>query len=47
MADNASNNDTMCDALKTLHNKLGLEFNAKWARLRCMPHTTHLSALAV
>jgi hypothetical protein len=47
MADNASNNDTMCDTLKALHNNLDLEFNVKWARLRCMPHTTHLSALTV
>jgi alpha-galactosidase len=47
MADNASNNDTMCDALQTLCEKEGITFHAKWARLRCMPHTIHLSALAV
>jgi hypothetical protein len=43
--DNASNNDTMMDGLETLHAEAGLEFDAQEARLRCMPHTVHLSAL--
>jgi hypothetical protein len=47
MADNASNNDTMCEALQALCEKEGITFKAQWARLRCMPHTTHLSALAI
>lgn len=47
MADNASNNDTMCEALQELCQNEGVTFNARWGRLWCMPHTTHLSALAV
>ena len=47
MADNASNNDTMCQALQELCEKGGITFNAQHARLRCMPHTIHLSALVV
>src|SRR5882757_7506772 len=47
MADNASNNDTMCKALQVLCEKEGIAFKARWARLWCMPHTTHLSALVV
>ena len=47
MADNATNNDTLCDELEVLCEKEGIPFNARWARLRCMSHTTHLSASAV
>jgi hypothetical protein len=47
MADNASPNDTMCSALEILCEKEGIEFNSLWARLRCMPHTTHIAALTV
>ena len=47
MADNASNNNTMCDTLKILHDKIGVKFNAFWAWLWCMPHTTHLPAQTV
>jgi|ERR1700733_12424206 hypothetical protein len=43
--DNASNNDTMAEALEILHQAAGLEFDAQEARLRCMPHTVHLAAL--
>jgi hypothetical protein len=44
---NASNNDTMVEELERLHKAEGLQFNSLWARLRCMPHTVHLSALEV
>lgn len=45
--DNASNNDTMADELEVLHEADGFEFDATEARIRCMPHTVHLSALEV
>ena len=45
--DNASNNDTMMDHLGRLHEEDGYEFDATEARLHCMPHTVHLSALEV
>ncbi|KAG1737737.1 hypothetical protein EDB19DRAFT_1636718, partial [Suillus lakei] len=45
MADNASNNNTMCEALQALCVKEGITFNAQWAQLQCLPHTTHLAAL--
>ncbi|KAG1906511.1 uncharacterized protein F5891DRAFT_941811, partial [Suillus fuscotomentosus] len=47
MADNASNNDTMCEALQALCAREGIIFNARWGRLWCLPHTTHLAALSV
>jgi len=45
--DNAPNNDTMADELEVLHEADGFEFDATEARIRCMPHTVHLSALEV
>ncbi|KAG2120020.1 hypothetical protein DEU56DRAFT_747134, partial [Suillus clintonianus] len=47
MADNASNNDTMCEELQKLCEQAYITFNAQQAQLRCLPHTTHLSALVV
>ena len=47
MADNTSNNDTMCNALERLCENKGIQFNAQWAWLWCMPHTTHLAAITV
>jgi hypothetical protein len=47
MADNVSNNDMMCEALERLCEKEGIQFKAWWARLWCMPHTTHLAAITV
>ncbi|KAG2029125.1 hypothetical protein BDR03DRAFT_814726, partial [Suillus americanus] len=47
MADNASNNDTMCEALQALCAREAITFNARWGRLRCLPHTTHLAALSL
>jgi hypothetical protein len=47
MMDNATSNDTLLEALGHLHHKDGLSFNTTHSRLRCMPHTIHLSALEV
>lgn len=47
VADNASNNDTMMDALETKAAKQGVIFQATDARCRCMPHTVHLAAMKV
>ncbi|KAG1811293.1 uncharacterized protein BJ212DRAFT_1278277, partial [Suillus subaureus] len=47
MANSASNNDTMCEALQELCQNEGVTFNAHWGRLQCMLHTTHLSALVL
>jgi hypothetical protein len=45
MANNVSNNDIMCEALERLWENEGTHFNAQWACLQCMPHTTHLAAI--
>lgn len=47
MLDNASNNDTMVDGIQARARKEGIEFNALWGRLWCMPHTIHLAAIKV
>jgi hypothetical protein len=47
VADNASNNDTMMMALEERFTKEGIPFSAQDARLRCCPHTIHLSAMEV
>ena len=47
MLDNASNNDTMVDGIASRVAKEGIELNAGWARLRCLPHTIHLAAVKV
>ena len=48
MANNTSNNDTMCEAwkdfVKTMESVL---FNAQWACVWCMPYTTHITAIMV
>jgi hypothetical protein len=46
-SDNASNNDTMMENLETMLVDDGIEFCAEDARVRCMPHTVHLSAMEV
>ena len=46
-SDNATNNNTMMEALETLLAGDGIEFSAEEARVRCMPHTVHLSAMEV
>ncbi|KAF8507987.1 hypothetical protein JB92DRAFT_2733743, partial [Gautieria morchelliformis] len=45
VADNASNNDTMMEALGMLCAKEGILFSACEAWMRCIPHTVHLAAL--
>jgi len=37
----------MMECLERLHAGDGFEFDAAEARLRCIPHTVHLSALEV
>ncbi|KAK7001098.1 hypothetical protein R3P38DRAFT_2796132 [Favolaschia claudopus] len=43
--DNASNCDTLVDCLAVKLNNAGIPFDALAARIRCMPHTAHLSAI--
>jgi hypothetical protein len=49
MTDNASNNDTLVDGIVALAlaDEKRIRLNAKWIRMRCMPHTVHLAALKV
>ena len=47
MLDNASNNNTMVDAIAGRAASERIKLNATWARLRCMPHTIHLAAIKV
>ncbi|TFK58543.1 hypothetical protein BDN72DRAFT_781960, partial [Pluteus cervinus] len=47
MLDNASNSDTLVSGIEDRAKKAGVAFNAKWARLRCLPHTVHLAAIQV
>lgn len=47
MMDNASNNDTLMEALESQCQSAGIEFSASAARMRCMPHTIHLAAIKV
>ncbi|KAF8071964.1 hypothetical protein FPV67DRAFT_1560685 [Lyophyllum atratum] len=45
MMDNASNNDTMMDAIEARCLDVGIDFSATQARMRCMPHTIHLACI--
>lgn len=47
MMDNASNNDTMIEAIESRCHEAGVKFSARKSRMRCMPHTIHLAALKV
>ena len=47
MLDNASNNNTIVDAIAGHAASEGIKLNATWAWLRCMPHTIHLAAIKV
>jgi hypothetical protein len=47
MTDNASNNDTLVDAIVAHAKGQGISLHPQWIRLRCMPHTVHLAALKV
>ncbi|KAJ6548291.1 hypothetical protein B0H10DRAFT_1653678, partial [Mycena sp. CBHHK59/15] len=41
---NATNNDTLMDGIESRADAAGISwFNAKEARIRCLPHTTHLA----
>ena len=46
-ADNASNNDTMVEHLEVLLRQDFVDICPSDVRLRCMPHTVHLSAMEV
>ncbi|KAJ7730736.1 hypothetical protein B0H16DRAFT_1329813, partial [Mycena metata] len=43
--DNATNNDTLVEAFERRCKEKNFTFSASHARMRCMPHTIHLSAL--
>ncbi|KAJ7078140.1 hypothetical protein B0H15DRAFT_789116, partial [Mycena belliarum] len=45
MMDNATNNDTLVEAIERKCFVRGIKFSAKNSRLRCMPHTVHLAVL--
>ncbi|KAJ6579278.1 hypothetical protein B0H10DRAFT_2343264, partial [Mycena sp. CBHHK59/15] len=46
--DNTTNNDTLMVGIEARCDRAGISwFDAKAARIRCMPHTTHLAALKV
>jgi hypothetical protein len=45
--DNASNNDTLMEALESRCRDAGIKSSASAARMRCMPHTIHLAAIKV
>ena len=47
MMDNASNNDTMMEAIESRCHEAGIEFSAKKSHMCCMPHTIHLAAIKV
>ena len=37
----------MVDGIQSQAANEGIQLNATWARLRCMPHTIHLAAIKV
>jgi len=43
--DNTTNNDTLVEYLEQHFKVEDIPFEARWACMRCMPHTTHLAAL--
>ncbi|KAJ7800237.1 hypothetical protein B0H14DRAFT_2387443, partial [Mycena olivaceomarginata] len=45
--DNATNNDTMVEALEHKCKKENIPFSSSCVRMRCMPHTVHLAAIKV
>lgn len=47
MMDNASNNDTLIEAIEARCCAAGIEFSARHSRMWCMPHTIHLAAMKV
>lgn len=47
MLDNASNNDTLINAVVSQAGQQGIEMKADWVHLHCMSHTVHLAVLKV
>lgn len=47
MMDNATNNDTLVEAIEHKCKAENIKFDAQKSRLRCMPHTVHLATLKV
>jgi hypothetical protein len=47
MMDNATNNDTLAESIETRCRAADIPFSARYARMRCMPHTIHLAAQKV
>ncbi|KAJ7442860.1 hypothetical protein FB451DRAFT_1019775, partial [Mycena latifolia] len=47
MMDNATNNDTLVEAIERMCIANNIKFSAKNSRLRCMPHTVHLAVIQV
>ena len=47
MMDNASNNDTMMEAIESQCHEAGIKFSAQKSRMHCMLHTIHLAAIKV
>ncbi|KAJ7683988.1 hypothetical protein B0H17DRAFT_941152, partial [Mycena rosella] len=45
MMDNATNNDTLVQAIERMCAAKNIKFSAKNSCLRCMPHTVHLAVL--
>ncbi|KAJ6553819.1 hypothetical protein DFH09DRAFT_855318, partial [Mycena vulgaris] len=45
MMDNATNNDTLVEAIERKCVEKGIKFSAANSRLRCMPHTVHLAVI--
>jgi len=43
--DNASNNDTLVEAIADFSSYEDMPFSVEDAQMRCMPHTVHLAAL--
>ncbi|KAG1833188.1 hypothetical protein F4604DRAFT_1515537, partial [Suillus subluteus] len=45
VCDNAMNNDTLLESLEAKCVTEGIKFSHKKARIRCLPHIVHLSAM--
>ncbi|KAJ7216043.1 hypothetical protein GGX14DRAFT_317909, partial [Mycena pura] len=47
MMDNATNNDTLIEAIEEKCAERNIDFSGERSRLRCMPHTVHLAVMEV
>jgi hypothetical protein len=45
--DNATNNETLMEALESRCHAVSIEFLATASRMRCIPHTIHLAVIKV